>query len=476
MSEPLAGATVASLPVVARGMDATEYSDQLVAICRNLRPELFVVEARLLDLIPEPVHALVPVRSWESFAGSGHVGATPPGDDEVAFIQYSSGSTSVPKGCMLTPGAIAQQVSMLSRLIEPDSVRDITVTWLPLSHDMGVFGSLLTSWWSGVQMYLSTPERFMFSPGTWFSDMATLDGTMTVGTNTALFLAARAASRSSAMARGLRARLCIVGAERVEVETLRFVGQTLGPFGFQHKAFMPAYGLAEATLAVTATRVEEEPRSPAVDAVALADGDVVNVEPDDPAAARIVGAGTPCGDVELVGVGNGQLAEIGVRSPSLAVGYYGDERQTRERFREGVLLTSDLGFLRDGHLYPVGRADDVISVAGRKVYAREIENAIEGVDGVRRGCSTLISRQDGARARLTLVVEPRNTGIDFRAVAELAAAVAMAKGAVALDECIFLSRNDLPKTPTGKIKRHRCRHLLETGGFTPLATVELGVS
>jgi fatty-acyl-CoA synthase len=88
----------------------------------------------------------------------------------------------------------------------------------------------------------------------------------------------------------------------------------------------------------------------------------------------------------------------------------------------------------------------------------------------------LISRQDGARARLTLVVEPRNTGIDFRAVAESAAAVAMAKGAVALDECVFIGRNDLPKTPTGKIKRHRCRHLLETGGFTPLATVELGAS
>src|SRR6266511_1475170 len=264
----LAGATVASLPVPARGMDAKEYSDQLVAIHRNLQPELFLVEARLLDLVPEEVRRVVPVRSWESFAGTGRVGATPPGDDEVAFIQYSSGSTSTPKGCMLTPRAIARQVSMLSRLIEPDPARDITVTWLPLSHDMGVFGSLLTSWWSGVQMYLSTPERFMFSPGTWFSDLATLAGTMTMG---------------------MRVRVCIVGAERVEVETLRYVTDTLGPFGFRHNDFMPAYGLAEATLAVTATRVSEEPRSLAVDAVALADGDVVDIEPDDPVATRIVG-------------------------------------------------------------------------------------------------------------------------------------------------------------------------------------------
>jgi fatty-acyl-CoA synthase len=470
----LAGAAVASLPVPARGMDAAEYRDQLLAIQRNLRPELFLVEARLLDLVPEEVRRVVPVRTWESFAGSGRVGATPPGDDEVAFIQYSSGSTSTPKGCMLTPRAIAQQVGMLSRLIEPDPARDVTVTWLPLSHDMGVFGSLLTSWWSGVEMYLSTPERFMFSPGTWFSDMATVGGTMTVGTNTALYLAARAASRSAAMAKGLRVRVCIVGAERVEVETLRYVTDTLGRFGFRDNAFMPAYGLAEATLAVTATRAGEAPRSLSVDAVALADGDIVDVEPDDPVATGIVGAGTPCEGVELTGVADGLLAEIGVRSPSLALGYHGDERQTRDRFRDGVLLTSDLGFLRDGHLYPVGRADDVISVAGRKVYAREIENAIEGIDGVRRGCSTLISRKDGARTRLTLIIEPRNSRVDYRALAESAGAVAMAKGAVALDECVFLGRNDLPKTPTGKIQRHRCRHLLESGGFDPLATVELG--
>jgi fatty-acyl-CoA synthase len=88
----------------------------------------------------------------------------------------------------------------------------------------------------------------------------------------------------------------------------------------------------------------------------------------------------------------------------------------------------------------------------------------------------LISRQDGARARLTLIVEPRNRGVDYRALAESAAAVAMAKGAVALDECVFIGRNDLPKTPTGKVQRHRCRHLLETGGFAPLATVDLGAS
>jgi fatty-acyl-CoA synthase len=470
----LAGGTVASLPVPARGMDAAEYSSQLVKICQNLHPEIFLVEARLLDMIPQEVRQIVPVKSWESMAGTGRVEASPPGPDEVAFIQYSSGSTSAPKGCMLTPRGIGQHVSMLSGLIEAEGGRDVTVTWLPLSHDMGVFGSLLTSWWSGVEMYLSTPERFMFSPGTWFSDLATLGGTMTVGTNTALYLAARAGRRSPAMANGMKVRVCIVGAERVEAQTLEYVTQALGPFGFRQEAFMPAYGLAEATLAVTATRVSQAPRSLAVDAVALADGEVVDVDPDDPAATRIVGAGGPCEGVEVSGMDGGRLGEIVVRSPSLALGYYGDEVLTRQRFHDGELLTGDLGFMRDGHLYPVGRGDDVISVAGRKVYAREIETAIEGLDGVRRGCSTLISRQDGIRQRLTLILEPRNSSVNYRDLAEMAASVAMAKGAVALDECVFIARNDLPKTPTGKIQRHRCRHLLETGGFDPLATIELG--
>jgi fatty-acyl-CoA synthase len=247
-----------------------------------------------------------------------------------------------------------------------------------------------------------------------------------------------------------------------------------GRAGFREEALMPAYGLAEATLAVTATPLEEKPRHVVIDAIALADGELREVSPDDESATRIVAAGVPRIGVELPGTDNGRLTEIQVRSQSLAVGYLGNEQRTRERFVDGVVLTDDLGFVRDGYLYPVGRVDDVISIGGRKVYAREIENAVDALSSVRRGCSTLIERRGSAGTALTLLVELRKTeDPNYRGLADEAASLAMAKAAVPLDECVFLERDSLPKTPSGKIQRHRCRQMLSDGRLQPLATVDL---
>jgi fatty-acyl-CoA synthase len=340
---------------------------------------------------------------------------------------------------------------------------------------MGLFGCLLTCWWNDFEDYLSTPERFMFSPGTWFSDMAQVGGTVTAGSNTGLHLAARSAARSSKLQPSSlkQVRVCIVGSERVEGETLRYAADSLGPYGFRAEAVMPAYGLAEATLAVTATPVDEQPRALSVDAVALADGELRELPIGDPSASLMVSAGPPCKGVELSDGMDDRLGEIAVRSPSLAMGYLGDEERTAAHFADGALRTSDLGFIRDGYLYPVGRVDDVISIAGRKVYAREIENAVDSLPGVRRGCSTVIGQSAGARFRLILFVEVQRRDQDYRTLAERAASLAMDKAAIALDECVFLGRNSLPKTPSGKIQRHRCLQYLDTGRFEPLATVQL---
>lgn len=470
----LAGGVIASLPVPARGMDAEEYGRQLLSIHAELEPTLFLIEERMLGLLPEDLREALGARSWESFLDTGKVEAAPPGEDELAFIQFSSGSTSVPKGCMLTPRAILSQVLLNWHMIGgPElSEDDVGVTWLPLSHDMGLFGQLISAWVIDRGIYMSTPERFMLAPRTWFDDMAEVGAVLAAGTNTALHLAARS-YRTAAPPRELAVKTCIVGGERVEWETLQLVAELLGPYGFGAEALMPAYGMAEATLAVTATPVFEPPRRLVVDALALAEGALEEVAPDSPSATSIVSSGVPCRGVELPGV-TAELGEIQVKSDSLALGYYGDPVRTEERFRDGILRTGDLGFVDDGYLYPVGRLDDVISIGGRKVYAREIEVAIESLDGVRRGCSTVVEQQDGAAGRLTLCVELKGEGGDYDSLAAEAAALAMAKAAVPLDACMFLPRGSLPKTPSGKIQRHRCRQMLDGGRFRPLATVETG--
>ncbi len=470
----LAGGVVASLPVPARGMAAGEYAEQLIAIREQLEPSAFLADSDLLDLVPEKLRELLDFQAWESFADSGRVSAAPVGDDDIAIIQYSSGSTRSPKGCSLTPRAIVAQLEIISEMLDVRPRTDVLVSWIPLSHDMGLFGCLLNSLWNDLDYYMSTPERFIFAPGTWLSDIAAVRGTVSAGTNTSLYLGARAAGRSKITGDGLsQLRTCPISAEPLEWETLQFAAEKLGPYGFRTSSLMPAYGLAEATLTVTATPVQECPRRLTVDSLALGDGDLVEVSADDPLATSIVSAGVPCLGVSLPEVPTDRLGEIIVQSPSLAQGYWADPVETKRHFQQGKLRTGDLGFVRDGHLYPVARMDDVLSVAGRKVYAREIEKSVDRIDGVRRGCSTLVAHHDGSQQRLTLFVELKNVDLDYADVADAAATVAMSKAAVALDECVFLNRGQLPKTPSGKIQRHRCRRLLEQNLFAPLATVSL---
>lgn len=473
----LAGGAVASLPIPARGLSAEEYLRQITTICEQLDPVVLLLEEQMLGIIPEELRGRLDVRSWESFAGSGRIDPTPPEDDDVAFVQYSSGSTSAPKGCMLTPRAIAAQLELVREMIacEPGG-DDAVVSWLPLSHDMGIFGCLMTPWVWDFDLYLSTPQRFMFSPRTWFGDLASTGATITAGTNTALHLSARASGGGRLNGSLERMHTCIIGAERVEWPTLQLATEVFGSYGFREQALMPAYGLAEATLAATAVPRHEVPRYVSVDPVALAEGDVRDIDPSDPVAARIVSSGVPCQGVELVDDLVGQLGQIRLRTPSLAAGYFGDEALTNERFVDGSVLTGDLGFVRDGHVYPVGRVDDVIAIAGRKVYAREVETAVEALGDVRAGCSTLVERSGGGSPRLALLMELKDGCTDYERLAREAATVAMSKAAVALDDCVFLQRGTLPKTPTGKIQRYRCRQLLEGDRLEPLASIDLARS
>ncbi len=467
----LAGGALASLPIPARGMSADEYVAQLTAICEQLGPVALLLDGEMLPLIPSELARITAVRSWESMAGRGSVEPSPPEREEVAFIQYSSGSTSAPKGCMLTTRAIEAQIDLLEDLVEPTRGEELGFSWLPLSHDMGMFGGLLSCWAYGAPFVLSTPKRFMFSPSTWFADAARFGATITGGPDTALRLAARAL-RPRHIPHALRLRVCIVGAERVHAQTLEFVTETLRPYGFRSEVLMPAYGMAEAVVGVTGTPRTEAPRHVVVDAIALADGQIEEVSADTPSATRIVSAGPPGLGVELPGLTEDSIGEIRVRARSLANGYFGEPQLTRERFRDGELLSGDLGFVRDGYLYPVGRLDDVISIAGRSVYTNEIEAAVGALDPVRPGCAAVLEAPD--ERKLVLALELKRAGVDHRALAEECAAIALTKAGVALDECIFLRKGSLPKTPSDKIQRHRCRQLLSLGRLEPLAVVGLG--
>ncbi|MFJ3162596.1 AMP-binding protein [Streptomyces kanasensis] len=466
----LAGGAVASLPLPTRGQGREAYGEQLVALSARLDPTLLLVDEGLTDMVPPKLGKELPVRGWSSLRGGGRVEPSPPGRDDVAFVQYSSGSTSTPKGCALTTRAIEQQLQIILHLTGGRPGADTVASWLPLSHDMGMFGCLLYSWAYDFDFVLSSPERFGMAPRTWFRDMAEYGATMTAGTSTAVYLAARAQGRG-ALPRELKLRAAVIGAERVDWDTLAAATEKFRPFGLSDTAFQPAYGMAEATLAVTGKPWAQAPRALAFDGPALVEGTVIEVAPDHPKAARLVSNGVTLPGVSVRAGSGGGIAEIQVSSPSLAVGYHADPERTAARFRDGWLHTGDLGFVRDDELYVLGRADDMLSVGGRKVYASEIESAVDSLRNVRKGCAALVDAGGSGTSRLVLMVEPQGNPKDFRPIAEEAASLAMEKAGVALAECLFLARGVLPKTPSGKIQRFRCRALLDEGRLAPVARV-----
>ncbi|MFC8130871.1 AMP-binding protein [Streptomyces sp. NPDC057302] len=466
----LAGGAVASLPLPTRGQSQEAYGEQLTALSARLDPTLLLVDDWLTSMVPAELSKELPVHGWTTLRGGGHIEPSPPGRDDVAFIQYSSGSTSTPKGCALTTRAIEQQLQIILHLTGGRPGTDTVASWLPLSHDMGMFGCLLYSWAYDFDFVLSSPERFGMAPRTWFRDMSEYGATMTAGTSTAVYLAARAQGRG-ALPKELKLRAAVIGAERVDWDTLSAATEKFRPFGLSDTAFQPAYGMAEATLAVAGKPWDQAPKALAFDGPALVEGSVIEVAPDHPKAARLVSNGLTLPGVSVrAGSGDG-IAEILVSSPSLAEGYYADPERTAARFQDGWLRTGDLGFVRENELYVLGRADDMLSVGGRKVYASEIESAVDSLKNVRKGCAAVVDAGGSGMSRLVLMVEPQGNPKDFRPIAEEAASLALEKAGVALAECLFLARGVLPKTPSGKIQRFRCRALLDEGRLVPVARV-----
>lgn len=467
-----AGATLVSLPTIARGVEPSAYLAQLQRLCAEVESDILLIEERYASLIPDgPDHGL-PLVTYESLECSRVASPSPPGPDQVALIQYSSGSTSEPKGCLLTTRAIERQLDLLAEAVGIDGERDRGVMWLPLSHDMGLFGGLLLAWTTGMAGVMNRPERFLASPRSWFDECAAFGGTLTVGPGSGLAAATRAARRQPPSDLG-SLRTCIVGGERVEAGVLDEVREVLGASGLGATVPTPAYGLAEATLAVTVTGAETEPRRVRVDGAALLAGELCEPRGES-ARSELVSCGKPLRGVEVRIDGEGGVGEICVRSPCLAEGYFGEEMRTRTAFVDGELRTGDWGFLDQGELFVAGRLDDMLTVGGRNVHAGAVEAEIARGAEVRAGNCAIVDMSLAGRASLVMVAEPaRSEGLELREVARAARRIAASSGGLAIDECVFVPRGTLPKTPSGKVQRFRCRELVIDGASPGLERVTL---
>ena len=452
----LAGACVASLPIIARGMAIPAYVAQLRRLVREVDAELFLAEDRFLGFLPAEDGLGAKAVAYERLLDcEARAQPEPLGVDDVIFIQYSSGSTGEPKGARLSLGAIESQLQALGEAMEIDPARDVGVTWLPMSHDMGLFGCMLLAWAWGMSGMRAAPERFIASPRSWLRDCAEINATVTAAPPFALNVAATAAG-------GVSERLCVrtwlIGGDQINWQALTAAVDALRPLGVTLESMTVAYGLAEATLAVSIGDLQQAPRTLDADGPALMAGDVQLTSAQDRHALRLVSAGRSLGGVQVRIDGRG-LGEICVRTPSLADGYHCNEEATAAAFRHGELRTGDMGVMVDDELYVVGRSDDVIVIGGRNVRVYEMEAKLARLPGVRSGNCALIDPRDGSGGVALLAevdAEPR----DLASLARTLRRSALELGGVPVRECLFIPKGHFPKTPSGKVQRFRCRALL----------------
>ncbi len=405
------------------------------------------------------------------------------GLDDVALLQFTSGSTSRPKGVALTHANLAANV----QCIMVDGLRvtpeDVGVSWLPLYHDMGLIGFVLAPLFHRVPVVHIPALLFLKRPVSWFQAITRHGGSAAFAPNFAYALCVKRIKPSELEGLNLsRWRIAGCGAEPIRPETLEAFASAFAPIGFRREALLPSYGMAESTLAVAFSEVSSGMKTLSVDGPTLWEtGEAKVVAEDDEHAVRLVSCGHEFPEHKVAvfdaadalserPLGERVVGEIRIAGPSVMRGYWEDSEQTRESFAGLFLCTGDLGFLHDGLLYICGRRKEVVIVNGRNYYPHDMEWEASKVAGVRKGNVVAFGARDPSgverdRERVVLafeVQEVERIGQSSSLVGEVRKAVQEGMG-LTLDEVLALPPGALPKTSSGKLQRARTRELYETG-------------
>lgn len=452
-----AGGTFASLPGRARGMATEVHAAALRRMVADADAPVLLADGQAEETGAVP---------WSDLDGGARpIDATPPLLTPM-IVQYSSGTTGTPKGCVLGADAVAAQQDLLAEAMAITPGEEVVCSWVPMSHDMGLIGGLVFPLCYDCDLVLSSPERIRRSPRSWFADVSESGAGITTGTDMSLAFASLL--QQGTLPTPLRLHSVIVGAEPLRWEHLESAFQAFGQSGLTRGALRPAYGMAETALAVSMSPLTEDPRRVRVDRDALQYQEVAFAEDrpeDDPSVLSITSSGPPLGATTVVVAGDAAVGELVIESPSMASGYLGRPGLTADVFADGAFRSSDRGFVHDGEVYVLGRTDDVVIDGGRNIHLSDIERVIEGGMGLLPGQITLLDRRRGTAAELTAVVELRSPldADDAGAVGAQVHKLAMQASGVPVATAVFVAKGTLPMTPSGKPQRSRCASLLDRG-------------
>lgn len=400
--------------------------------------------------------------------------------DDTAFLQFTSGSTSRPKGVILTHRNLAANVrAIMERGIGIRDGVDSGVSWLPLYHDMGLIGFVIAPLYHLNTITFLPPLLFLKRPARWLEAVSRYRGSISFGPNFAYALCVKRIKDSEVEGLDLSSwRVAGCGAEPIRAENLQAFADKFAPIGFDQRAFISCYGMAESTLAISFSKLGAGVTTDVVDGSALwSQGRALPIEAESPQAAPIVQCGSAFEDHEIhvfalddesseKPLGEREVGEIRLRGPSVTAGYFNEVEKTREAFAGGWLRTGDLGYLAGGNVHICGRSKEVIIVNGRNYYPQDLEWEAGKVEGVRKGnvvaFGTLKPHNDRERVVITFETVVTDEAPLQALKGEVRRVVQQALG-LTVDDVVPLAPGLLPKTSSGKLQRSKTREFYETG-------------
>ncbi|MCQ8129233.1 non-ribosomal peptide synthetase, partial [Methylomonas rivi] len=433
-----------------------------------------------------------PVKSWLQTDGGEPVSAglwQAPNlqETDLAFLQYTSGSTGEAKGVMISHGNLMANQRLIKQRFGHDE-RSTVVGWLPLYHDMGLIGNVMQPLYCGAGAILMSPMAFLEKPLRWLQAISDYRAHTSGGPNFAYELCVQKIDRDALAGIDLSGwQLAFNGAEPINPCTLQRFSEAFAGLGFRRRSFYPCYGLAEATLLATGGTKQTLPKVAAFDKAALAQGASLAVDDCDPNARSLVSCGTVDGDFEQAlciidpeshaVCANGEIGEIWLGGPCIAQGYWHNPTVNSEIFVKSPggqrwLRTGDLGFINDGELFVSGRLKDLIIIRGRNYYPHDLEYAIESATDALNPASTVAFSIDGDGEKLIILAELKRNRIrqaDYRGEFAAMRARLTEECGIHADRILLLKPGAVLKTSSGKLRRAACRERFLDRGFEYVA-------
>ena len=471
----LAGATLVVLPLPMRLASIDDFAAATRRRLEGANVDLIVVDPDLAPFI-EPQPGDPPFVLLNDICADPSVSSAtyerPTFDpDALAVLQFTSGSTSDPKGVMLPNHTICANLDATAQAAQLDARSDRLVSWLPLYHDMGLVGFCMLPLSSGTDLVLGAPQDFLAAPVRWMEWLSAYGGTATAGPNFSWVLATRALRNASGLDLS-SVRVALNGAETVDPDTVERFVESAVAHRFNPGSVFPAFGMAELVIAGTFPEPGRGLATDRVDRVALEKERYAAPSQPGDGTRRLALLGRPVPGLEIRitdpesgdALHEREVGELQIMGSSVTPGYFGRPDVTAASFDGEWLRTGDLGYLVDGELVLCGRIKDVIIVGGRNVFPEDIERAVGNVDGVRAGNVIAFGIERGGKEGVAVVAEVKTD--DATTVRRRVAEQVVRGVGLPVKELLLVAPGTLPKTSSGKLQRSLCREQYLAGSLS----------